>query len=265
MNPTLDLPRLSRAALTAMEAAARDIAACQRTLAEIKTTIPAQLGVGADIEPWRHFPAEDIYDAASHAQYFYHRHEPAAPLDAPATREHGHFHTFLRPRGMALGTRPLILPELAIADAPAQPAQPAMAPVPQPNQGAGNDKFSHLVAISIDEAGRPIRLFTTNRWVTGETWYSAGDAIGMLDRFRIESDALSPVVHRWLNALFRLYRTDMAALLRARDETVMAWRRRHHRAKIHVFEDRRLEVTSALAIDLTDRVARITRVSENAA
>src|SRR5690348_18102688 len=34
---------------------------------------------------------------------------------------------------------PLMLPELAIADAPAQPDDPPLAPVAQPNQGGNND------------------------------------------------------------------------------------------------------------------------------
>ena len=45
--------------------------------------------------------------------------------------------------------------------------------------------MSHLVAIAVNSRGEPIRLFTTNRWVTGETWYHADDIIGMLDRFAI--------------------------------------------------------------------------------
>jgi hypothetical protein len=36
----------------------------------------------------------------------------------------------------------------------------------------------------------------------------------------------------------------------------MNWRRRH-RGKIHVFEDRRLEVTSAAAIDVAAQIERV--------
>jgi hypothetical protein len=36
----------------------------------------------------------------------------------------------------------------------------------------------------------------------------------------------------------------------------MGWRRRR-RGKIHVFEDRRLAITSALDIDIEDQLARI--------
>ena len=38
-----------------------------------------------------------------------------------------------------------------------------------------DDKISHLIAISMNHAGFPIRLFTTNRWITADNWYKADD------------------------------------------------------------------------------------------
>jgi hypothetical protein len=149
-----------------------------------------------------------------------------------------------------------MLPELAIPDAPAQPQGPVLPPARQPNQGEDNDKLSHLVAISMDPQGRPVRLFTTNRWVTGETWYRAEDVARMLDRFAINNSEPSEPLNRWVGAMFTLFRPQMRALLADRDAAIMNWRRRH-RGKIHVFEDRRLEVVSAESIDIEDQVRRI--------
>jgi hypothetical protein len=205
-------------------------------------------GAGGVVE-WSHYPQGDVYDPLSHAQYFYHAHPPEQRTDP----EHGHFHTFLRPRGMAPGTRPLIMPELAIADAPSAPVAP---PVPQPNQGADNDELSHLVAIAVSETGEPVRLFTTNRWVTGETWYAAADVAAMLDRFAIDLARPSWPLNRWLTAMFRLFRPQMVALVHARDAAVMSFRRRR-RGKVHVFEDRRLEVPSTVEIDIDEQVHRV--------
>ena len=56
--------------------------------------------------------------------------------------------------------------------------------------------------------------------------------------------------------MFRLFRPQMAALIRARDEAVMSWRRRH-RGKVHVFEDRRLAIASVIDIDVDDHMRRI--------
>lgn len=249
----VDVTRWGRAELEAMAAAGREVLECQRVLAKAGDTVLTEVLRGAaGFYEWSHYPAGDVYDPESHAQFFYHAHPPGQR----AVGEHGHFHSFLRPRGMPPGTRPLVLPELAIADAPAQPSDPVMPPAPQPNQGAGNDEFSHLVAITMTGAGEPVRLFTTNRWVTGETWYAAADVIAMLDRFIIDLARPSWPLNRWISALFRLFRPQLVQLIEARDEAVMAWRRRH-RGKVHVFEDRRLEITSAIDIDLGDQMRRI--------
>jgi hypothetical protein len=157
-----------------------------------------------------------------------------------------HFHAFLRAEGMPAGVAPLLLPELAVADAPALPPQAA------PLKHGTRDEVSHLVAIAIDVHGEPIRLFTTNRWVTGETWYRADDVIRMLDRFTIAEIEPSAVLNRWIGAMVQLFRPQIAGLLRARDEAVMAWRRRR---RTHVFEDPRLETTSSLDIDLDTQLA----------
>jgi len=259
-----DVARLSRGELKALSDAGRELAEWQEILAKTGDTIIGQIlgDARGDMAEWAHYPIGDIYDPASHAQYFFHRHGPGGV--GPESRERGHFHLFMRPRGMAQGTRPLVLPELAIADAPAQPLDPVFPPTPQPNQSDDNDRFSHLVAIALDASDAPVRLFTSNRWVTGETWYAAEDVAAMVARFSIELTRPSWPVNRWLTALLRFYRREIAQLLGARDETVMAWRRRH-RGKIHVFDDRRLEVTSSLAIDVPDRLRRVAQAIERAA
>jgi hypothetical protein len=245
-----DLSHLSRAELEAMAAAGDEVLECRRVLAQSGDTMLGELLHGSGvIVAWKHYPEGDVYDPLSHAQYFYHAHPPGQR----SLSEHGHFHTFLRPRGMAPGTRPLIMPELAIADAPSAPAAP---PMPQPNQGADNDELSHLVAIAMSEAGEPVRLFTTNRWVTGETWYAAADVAAMLDRFVVDLARPSWPLNRWLTAMFGLFRPQMVALVHARDAAVMSFRRRR-RGKVHVFEDRRLEVPSAVEIDIDDQIRRV--------
>ena len=243
----VDFARLDRATLEVMATAGGEVTECQRMLASGgNTPVSEALGGAPGAVEWNHYPPGDVYDPLSHAQYFYHLH----PTAQRALGEHGHFLVFLRPRGMPLGTRPLIMPELAIADAPAAP------PAPQPNQGADNDEFSHLAAIAMDAAGEPVRLFTTNRWVTGETWYAAADVAAMLDRFIIDLPRPSLTLNRWITALFALFRPQLIELVHARDRAVMSFRRRR-RGKVHVFEDRRLEVTSTADIDVDDQIRRV--------
>src|SRR4029077_5582116 len=99
----VDIARLSRAALSAMEAQGRALLVCQRELDAAGSSVLAAALEGADaVYEWQHYPRGDVHDPATHAQYFYHAH-PASELK-PAergrsereVREHGHFHTFLR-------------------------------------------------------------------------------------------------------------------------------------------------------------------------
>jgi hypothetical protein len=154
---------------------------------------------------------------------------------------------------MPSGVAPLLLPELAVADVTALPPQAA------PLKRGERDEVSHLIAIAIDIRGEPIRLFTTNRWVTGETWYRAEDVTRMLDRFVIAEREPSVVLNRWIGAMIHLFHPQIAALLQARDETVMAWRRRR---RTHVFEDPRLEITSSLDIQLDTQLALVDRARD---
>jgi hypothetical protein len=246
-----DLARLSRIELERMAACGRELADARRVLALTgDSVVSAALSGAPGFRAWQHYPEHDVCDPVTHAQYFYHAH---AEGERPG--EHGHFHTFLRERGMPEGVRPLVLPELAIADAPAAPLRVPSAPQALP--GEAEDSWCHLVAIAMDAEGRALRLFTTNRWVTGETWYPAADAAAMLGRFAIVGGGAPPApLNRWITAMIGLFRPEIAALLEARDAAVMGWRRRR-RGKVHVFEDRRLEITSSLDIDVDAQRQRV--------
>ena len=240
--------RVSAGEVAAMRAAAAAVAACHRAFAARGGDILAEIGVnGGALVDWQRYPVGEVYDPQTHVQYFYHAH-PAADR---TMGEHGHFHTFLRAEGMPVGVAPLVLPEIAVAD--------AARPLPQaaPLKYGARDELSHLVAIALDLRGEPMRLFTTNRWVTGETWYRADDVIRMLDRFTIGEVGGPAVLNRWIGAMLALFRPQIVALLRQRDETVTAWR---WRRRTNVFEDMRLEITSSVEIDLGAQLAFLDRV-----
>jgi hypothetical protein len=248
---------LSRAALDAMASGGRALLECRRAMAASGTSPLAEALQGAaPIYEWRHYPGGDIYDPASHAQYFYHAHPPDERRAPDGGQEHGHFHTFLRARGMPPGARPLVMPEFAVANNPAAPKAPLIPSAPETAAGEEADPWSHLVAIAMGATGAPLRFFTTNRWVTGETWYPAADVVQMLDRFALGEGGPSPLLNRWIAALLGLYKPQLAELIGRRDAAVMDWRRRR-RAKVHVLEDQRLEVTSVLPIDLDAQIAQI--------
>jgi hypothetical protein len=237
----------SPAGLGRMHDAAAIVVECRHRFAASPAGLLGEIAAGETaLADWRHYPLGEVYDPQSHGQYFYHLH-PAAER---ALGEHGHFHTFLRAEGMPPGVAPLVLPETAIADAP-RPA-PQAAPL---KRGA-HEEVSHLVAIALDHAGAPVRLFTTNRWVTGETWYRADDVVRLLDRFSIGEVGPSVLVNQWIVAMIALFRPQIAALLRARDETMLAWRRRR---RTNVLEDPQVETMSSLDIDLDAHLAMLQR------
>ena len=240
-----------------MAAAGEALVECQRAMAAAGTSPLAEALQGAaPIYEWQHYPAGDTYDPASHAQYFYHAHPRGERPVPEGGAEHGHFHTFLRARGMPPGVSPLVMPEFAVANNPAAPKAPLIPSAPQTAAGEEADPWSHLVAVAMDATGAPLRFFTTNRWVTGETWYPAADVARMLDRFALGAAGPSPLLNRWIAALLGLYRPLLGDLLARRDAAVMDWRRRR-RAKVHVLEDQRLEITSTLPIDLEAQIVQI--------
>ncbi len=233
------LPSLARARLEAMLDAGREAANCMRVLAKDGGNVVSELlRDAASFYEWDHYPKGDVYDRATHAQYYYHAHP-----EHERPGEHGHFHTFLRPQGMPRGLKPLMLPERTPASDP-------------------NAALSHLVAIGMDRFGRPVSLFTTNRWVTEETWYRAEAVIRMLDFFEIDLAHPSWPVNRWISAMVPLFRPQIEWLLKRRDEAVAAWAKK--KAKGDVYEDRGLNITSELAIDVEQQIAALEQALANA-
>ncbi len=228
----MKIHELPRGELERMLEAGEEILESHRLLTKTGDNIVGEVlrGEGAFYE-WNHYPKGDVYDHETHAQYFYHAH----PTELRGG-EHGHFHTFLRAKGMPEDARPV----------------PYDGEVEWPS---GENALSHLIAISMDNRGVPIRLFTTNRWVTGETWYAAEDVIRMLERFEIDHARPSLPVNRWITAMPRLFRPQIIMLIAERDRNIDAWRAKH--PDKDVFEDRDLELTSELPISIEEQIAEI--------
>lgn len=233
-EPTLN--DLGNDALQAMLAAGEDILECYRVLHKAGLNIVGEVLRGqGDFVELNHYPPDDVFDSDTQSQYYYHAHRGMAG-------EHGHFHTFMRARGMPTGMRPI--------DCTGSEPWPT-----------GGDALSHLIGISMDAYGFPIGLFTTNRWVTDESWYTATDAMRLLERFRVDHAAPSWPVNRWISAMFVLFRPQMAALLERRDAVIAERAARHPGSD--VFEERELEITSQASISVEDRVAQVRAMLES--
>lgn len=215
--------------LSMIKAAAQRVRDTQKGLIAAKSNVVAEVLRGeADFFEWDHYPAGDVYDPVSHSQFYYHAHSPAES-DNLRSDEHGHFHTFVRPPGF-----PIEVEQRTELD-----GLPAICP---------SDGLTHLIAISINFAGEPVRLFTTNRWVTDETWYPAADVKRILPHFSITREGPYSQTSTWISNLLLMYGPLIELLMDARDNAVHT-----HDSKqpVHkVWNDQSLEVTSAANISL---------------
>ena len=216
---------LPRRTLLEMRDAGERALECHRILDNTSDNIVGELIKNVEtFFEWNHYPDGDVYDNVTHSQFYYHAHPPDE-----RSGEHGHFHTFIRPKGMPDGIKP----------APVADYEPPEDP---------DDNLSHIIAVSMDGAGLPIKLFTTNRWVTGEVWYTAADVHRLIDLFQIDHAQPSWPVNLWISSMVKLFDPQVRALVTARDRVVADWADKHPGPG--VFEDRDLEVTSDIDIDI---------------
>ena len=226
----IDFSSLSRRRLLDMSRAGDQVLESFRVLGKAGANVVGQVLKGEEtFYEMDHYPPGDVYDDETHAQYYYHAHRPDS-------NEHGHFHTFLR----------------------AQAIPEKVSPYPvstEAKRPTGEDAICHLVAISMDRSGLPIGLFATNRWVTDETFYPAKDVIALLDRFCIDHVYPCLATNQWVTAMIRLFRPQIEDLLRARDAKLLALEKAN--PDTDVFEDRDIEVTSSVEIDIDDQIEQV--------
>ena len=216
--------------LQRMQRAGREVSECLRVLAKAELNLVGEcIKHHGTFYEFDHYPPGDVYDDETHAQYYYHAHRGTLG-------EHGHFHTFLRVKGIPDGI--LALPYEASGRWPED-----------------DEVLSHLVAVSMDKNGIPIGLFTTNRWVTGENWFCAHDVIAMLDRFVIDHAYPSWPVNRWISAMVVLFRPQIEALLHQRDAVLEEHMQQS--PDVDVFEDRELELMSEVRITIDAQLTAI--------
>lgn len=224
----MDLTTTPRHELERMARAGKDILECYRILAKTGDNVVSEVlkGQGPFVQ-YTHYPENDAYDRETASQYYYHAHRDG---------EHGHFHAFLREKGMPAGIRP----------APQSDA---------PYRADSADSLCHLIAISMDSWGIPIGIFTTNRWVVADTWYAAVDVARMLDVFEMDTARPSWVTNRWITAMIRLFRPQINALLTKRDQRIQAAIAKN--PGIDVFEDRNLETIAEARIDVMKQIRAV--------
>lgn len=168
------------------------------------------LGRSAAFEEWEHYPARDAKDRRSGYRFYYHAH--AARQRMP--NEHGHFHIF--------------------------------GPAPRAGKGPQPD-YTHLIGLSVDARGFPLRVFTTNQWVTAEHWDPADEILMRIDRLDL-AEARPRAVARWVQAATRIFAPQIDAVVRLRD--LRLEQRARQLGRDAALNDRRTHIVSQCPVDL---------------
>ena len=116
------------------------------------------------------------------------------------------------------------------------------------------ERFCHLIAISLDHKGLPVRIFTTNQWVTGESFECAEEVLSKLRLFDMAIMGRMSKVATWITAFTRLFYRDMDALIRERDLIVKALSAKRGGIEI-VLESREHAVLTQCNINLMERLS----------
>lgn len=228
--PNFSLPVLSKIEQSRMLRYARQILEAQQRMmnAKGKNIIHYTLEKKRKHIRMDHYPHGDRIDYNSGAQYFYHCHRENFD-----SLEHGHFHCFLRYKGIPKRIKPSPLPDWdKYIDSP----------------------MAHIVAIAMNCYGQPIRLFTVNRWISSEIWYDAKHAPEFVKRFKmnIEDKPYWTVLDQWVEGILHLFAPQIAWLHEQRDATI-------EQVKIdypseNAYENENVEELSQISIDLQSQV-----------
>ncbi len=174
-----------------------------------------------------HYPRGDRIDKQTGAQYFYHCHR-----ENYTQEEHGHFHCFMRYPNIPKHIKPTALPDW--------------------------DKYiknpmTHLVAIAMNRYGKPIRLFTVNRWVSSEIWYDAKHTESLLKQFKmtLNDDKHWRILDQWIEALLHLFAPQIVWLNQARDARIKNTKNAN---KQNILNNKAVSELSTLSINLEEHI-----------
>lgn len=114
----------------------------------------------------------------------------------------------------------------------------------------GDDAWTHIAGLSIDNQGQAQKWFVTNRWVTDELWQET-ENIALFFNEEPELKGVS-LVERWLHAMVLLFRSELQQLLTQRDRKVAQLAR--NTSLESVLNDRDHYILAEQNIDLKDKL-----------
>lgn len=164
---------------------------------------------------FRHYPKNDLVDLDSGYEMYFHAHSFNKDKKHLGL-ECGHFHLFKR------------------------------------NHSA-SDKFTHLIAITLNQQGLPIKLFTTNAWVTGEVMKNAEQLIPVLANFQIHVKGRMAPLARWVSGLVHIFHGEILDLLKVRDQQIQTMITKNGSSS-KVLEDQSVHVLSESRVNLLKKL-----------
>ncbi len=224
---TFEWPKLSAEVRTALLGHAEQLLAAEHAMRSPKGQHILHHILQPHIAPEKnqHYPKGDRIDAKTGAQYFYHCHR-----ENHQTEEHGHFHCFIR--------------------------YPQIPKNIQPKPITDWDKYihnpmTHLIAIGMNRHGKPIRLFTVNRWVTSEIVYEATHTPQLINQFAFQNNTKTAshwhILDQWVTSMLKLFAPQIEYLQRRRDALL----------KTHpetVYNDKTLNEITTLSIHIEAQI-----------
>jgi hypothetical protein len=114
--------------------------------------------------------------------------------------------------------------------------------------------FHHLIGIALNPKGLPIRLFTTNEWVTGEEMAGATTAIKSIRGFEMVKKGRMALVSRWVSALITLFAVEIERLILERDQKIANLVAEMGNREL-VMNSRKQDVLTECKIDLMARLS----------
>lgn len=120
-------------------------------------------------------------------------------------------------------------------------------------------KFTHLIGVSLSQKGMPVRIFTTNQWVTGEQFQWADHVMRDVRDFQVQAKGRMAPIARWLSAFIKLFEEEIEQIVLARDLKLASLSEK--RALKEVLEMKEHHILTQCNIDLMGQLEKCMAVA----
>ena len=118
--------------------------------------------------------------------------------------------------------------------------------------GQQQDSWSHVAAMGMNKLGQPVRLFTTNLWVTDGIWFKSNQLKKQMEILRHSKE--DTLVSNWLKSALLLFYNEINNLLLQRDEAAS---RLYPNNLDKLFSDHDINYLSEINVDLNEQLLKL--------